>query len=136
MRQRRARGVERRREIDRDDRVPFLGREALDDRGVLDAGIVAKDVDAAEAPHRIFDEAGDRGRLREVGAAPADLDAELRLDAGARLLDRLRLAEAVQHHVGALLGQRPCDREADAAGGAGNEGHFAFEHITDLRKEI
>ena len=40
--------VEGRGQVDGDDRIPFLGREFLDRRDVLDAGIVDQDVDGAE----------------------------------------------------------------------------------------
>ena len=33
---------------------------------------------------------------------------------------------AVEHDIGALRGQRLGDAQADAAGGSGNEGSFAF----------
>ena len=56
--------MEHRRQIDRQDRVPFIGREVLDRRDVLDAGIVDEDVGRAElvgaAPDHLLD-------LRGVG---------------------------------------------------------------------
>jgi hypothetical protein len=45
---RQARGVERRAQVDGDDRVPAFGRKVLDRRHMLDAGVVDQDVDAAE----------------------------------------------------------------------------------------
>ena len=56
------------------------------------------------------------------------LDAELGLDAGARALDLVRLAEAVEDDVGAFLGHGPGDGEADAAGRAGDDGGFGAKH--------
>ena len=43
-------------------------------------------------------------------------------------LDRVRVAESVQDDVGALLGEGARHGEADAAGGAGDEGGLSFEH--------
>jgi hypothetical protein len=42
-------------------------------------------------------------------------------DIGADLLDLRRDAEAVQHDVGALRGERPGDAQADTAGRAGDD---------------
>ena len=61
-------GVERRREVDRDDRVPFLDREILDIGDMLDAGIVHQDVDRAEALFRRLDHAAiSAGLLMSAG---------------------------------------------------------------------
>ena len=49
------------------------------------------------------------------------LDAELLLDAGALLLDRGLVAEAVDADVGAFLGEGAGDGEPDAGGGAGDD---------------
>ena len=49
--------VERRRQVDRQDRIPFGGRELLHRRGELDAGIVDQDVEAAEFLDRPPDQA-------------------------------------------------------------------------------
>ncbi len=67
QRQRRFRGVKRRREVDRDDRVPALFREVDDRRDMLDPGIVDEDVDGAELAHRLGDETTDLHRLGHVG---------------------------------------------------------------------
>ena len=40
----------------------------------------------------------------------------------------LVIAKTVEHDVRALARQRLCNPQADAAGGAGNEGGFAFQH--------
>ena len=39
-----------------------------------------------------------------------------------------RIAETVEHDVGALARQADGDTQANAAGGAGDEGSLAFEH--------
>ena len=45
-----------------------------------------------------------------------------------QLLDLGRVAEAVEHHLGAFGGERAGDGEADAGGRAGDERDFAFEN--------
>ena len=102
--------------------VPFLDREFLDRRDVLDAGIVDEHVDRAERLLGGLDHVGDLGRLGHVGGRIDRLDAEILLDAGALLLDRGLVAEAVDHHVGAVLGEGAGDAEADAGGRAGDDG--------------
>ncbi len=51
-RQRGARGVEGRRQVDREDRVPLLDRQFVHGSDVLDAGVVHEDVDGAERSPR------------------------------------------------------------------------------------
>jgi hypothetical protein len=121
--------VEGRAEVDRDDRVPLGGGKLLDRRHVLDAGVVDEDVDAAELGLRVGHHRLDLGRLAHVGPVVAGLHAE-RGHLGAR---RLEFAEAVEHHVGALARQAQRDAVADAAGGAGDEGGFSFEHGGNLQ---
>ncbi len=65
---------------------------------------------------------GDLVGLRHVGAVVERLDAVLRLDVGAGLLDLRRIAEAVDDDIGVFGGERPRDGETDAAGRSGNEG--------------
>ena len=66
--ERQARGVEGRRQVDRHDRVPFVRREALDRRDVLDAGIVDEDVGRAELGGAAGDHRLDLRRVGQVGA--------------------------------------------------------------------
>ncbi len=51
----------------------------------------------------------------------------------AHRVDCGRVAESVQHDVGAFRGQRLRDAEADAAGGAGDDGDLALQHETFSR---
>ena len=125
---RRPDGVEGGRQVDGDDLVPLLGRELLDRRHVLDAGIVDEDVDRPEGCLGLPDHAGDLVRLRHVGRRMDGLDAELGLDAAPRALDLARIAEAVEDHVGAFFGHGPGDGEADAAGRAGHDRGFGAKH--------
>ncbi len=60
-------------------------------------------------------------------------DLELGFDAGAFALDVLGCPEAVDQDVGALLGQGPGDGQADAAGGAGDDGRAGLQDHAVLR---
>jgi hypothetical protein len=91
---------------------------------VLDAGVVNKDVHATKRLRGVGHHGFDLGRLAHVGTVIADLHAECR-DLGLRGLE---FAEAVQHDVRALCRQALGHAQADAAGGAGDEGGFSFEH--------
>ena len=64
MRHGKTRRVERRRKVERDDRVPFLGREFLDRSNVLHPGVVDEDVDGPGLGHQVIDARGGG----EVGA--------------------------------------------------------------------
>ena len=113
----------------------FSRRKILDRRDELDAGVVDHDVDGSELLGRVPDHRLDLVALRHVGAVVDALDLELALDLGALFLDRLRIAEAVDHHVRAFLGERAGDGEADPAGGAGDDGVMVGErHEAVLRK--
>jgi hypothetical protein len=101
----------------------------LDRRGVLDAGVVDQDVDAAQAVHRGLHHGVDLLGLGHVGAVVADLDAELLCQPGTQRLDLRGVAEAVEHQVGAGTAERACDTQADAAGRAGDDGSLAFQHL-------
>ena len=99
------RGVERGREIDGDDRVPAVGRKVLHGRGVLDAGVVDEDVDPAEFGGRLLDHAGDLVGLGHVRARVGGPHAACIGDVPAQPLDLAGVAEAVEQHVGARLGE-------------------------------
>ena len=95
-------GMKRRRQIDRDDLVPFLDREFLDRRDVLNAGIVDEDVERAESLLGRVDHVGNFGGLGHVGRRIGRLHAEILFDAGALFFDRGGIAEAIDGDVGAL----------------------------------
>jgi hypothetical protein len=106
--------VKGRGQVDGDDLVPFLDGEILDRRDELDAGVVDENIDGAQRLFRIGDHGGDLGRLRHVGGVVEAFHAEILLDAGALLLDRVLVAEAVDDDIGALLGEGAGIGEADA----------------------
>ena len=93
---------------------------------MLDAGVVDEDVERAEALFAGAHHGLDFGRLAHIGAVVVDLAARAcrTRDLGAR---RLHLAEAVEHQSRAGLGQRAGQPQADAAGGAGDEGRPALK---------
>ena len=111
-------------QVDGQDRVPALGRKVLNARHVLDAGVVHQNIDRAKGglgvAHHIFDFGG----FAHVSAVVADGYAI----GGNFGLGAFDVAKAVHHDIGALGGQGFGQTEANAAGGAGNEGGFAFEH--------
>ena len=64
--------MKRARQVDGDDRVPLLGREFLDRRDVLNAGIVDDNVDPAELLLCSSEERSDLIGLGHVGPVKAD----------------------------------------------------------------
>ena len=121
-RQGETRGVESGGEVERKDQVPLFRRELDDRRHVLHPGIVHQNVDPAAGTFDCLKEADDCVGLGKVGARIGDLDAEILSNAGANARDLVGVAETVEHHVSALLGERSGDPEPDTASGAGNEG--------------
>ena len=105
-----------------DNRIPFLGREILDRRDMLDTGIVNEDVDRAELVGAAFIIRFDLGGLGHVGAV---VD---RSESLASLVDIVRVAEAVDHQLRAFGGQRLRNRKADARGRTGDQRDLAFEN--------
>lgn len=130
--QRDARGVERRREVQREHRIPAVDRETLDRSDVLDPGVVHQDVDAAVAQIDVREHRLDLVGFREVGAFVVDIDARFGGELRAQPFDLGRVSETVEHDARALCGERPGDAQSDAAGGAGDECELAFEHDVSL----
>jgi hypothetical protein len=126
-------GVEGRAQVDRDDRVPALGREVLDIGDELDAGVVDQDVHAAEPGLAGLHQRGDLCRLAHVGTVVAHVGRPSGLDLG---LGAVGIAEAVEHDLGALGSQGLGDAQADAAGGASDEGSLSCEHGWVLRRVL
>ena len=127
--QREPRGVERRAQVDRDDRVPLLDREVLDRRHVLDAGVVDQDVDAAELALGVAP-SWPRSRpacsCRRRGSRPCTPSCR-HLAPSRHRRRRSRSARSSAPCARQCLG----DAEADAAGRAGDERGLSFQH--DIR---
>lgn len=87
---------------------------------MLDPGIVDDDVDLPEPRHGAVDHHVDGRAVRHVGAVIGDIDIVLFGEQYTLGLDLGRIAEAIQHHGGTGLGERPGDAEADAAGRSGD----------------
>ena len=113
--------VERGRHVDRDDRIPLRLGKRLDWCEMLDAVVVDDDVDLAELGAGKLGHGANLLGLAHVGARVTRLHAELPLQRGARELDLVRVAEAIEHDIGPLFGQGTCDRLADAAGRPGDD---------------
>ena len=115
-RQRRPHRMKRRRQVDRQDRVPFLDRKMLERSDMLDAGIVDQDIEPPVTGDGSRDHLGDRITAGHVGRGIADLDAEIGSDLIAGFGDLGRDAETVQHHRGTRFRQRTGNPEPDATG--------------------
>jgi hypothetical protein len=85
-----ANGVEGRRQVDREDLVPFGEGNSSIGRDVLDAGVVHQDVDAAEDLDRVAHHGLDGFGLAHVRVVVASGHPVLACDAGADLLDLRR----------------------------------------------
>ncbi len=121
-RQRQSAGVEHRRQVDGEDGVPFLHRELIQRRHVLNAGVVHQNVHAAELAFGILHHVRYLARIAEIGAVIPRRGAQPR-DLRLRLL---HVAEAVEDHARAGGGQHGRYPEADAAGRAGHQRGFAL----------
>ena len=106
----------------------FSVGELLHRRGVLDAGVVDEDVDAAEARGALLDHLGHLSGPRHVGSAVVDLDVVSGTELGHQRFDRFALTKAVEHDVSALRCERTGDPEPDAAGRAGHHCRFTLQH--------
>ena len=121
--------VEGGREVDGRDGVPLLFRKIFHRGDMLDAGVVDDDVDLAEFGPGGVGHGADGFRLAHAGAGIGDFDAGFPSQGEAQgFRSGLASPEAVEHDIGALGGQGSGDAEADAAGGAGDDGGFSFEH--------
>ncbi len=126
-------GVKGRRKVDRDDLVPFLDREFLDRRNVLNAGIVDEDVDRAELLIRLRHHPRDRIGIGHVGGRGIGLDLAFLRDVLGSLRILLRITQPVDHHIGPLRSQRAGDGEADPGGASGHEGGLSCKAHDGLR---
>src|SRR5262249_28514946 len=124
-----SRGVERSSEIDGDNRIPLFGREFLDRRDILDTGIVYEDIDLAELVFGGVDHIGNVIRLADIGIAVADANVVLARQSATQFLYRSGIAKAVEHDVGAVLGQNLGNAPSDAAGRSSNECGFSGKHL-------
>ena len=123
-----ARGVEGAGQVDGDDGVPLLHGEVLHAGHVLDAGVVDQDVHAAELGCGVLEHVLDLRGAAHVRAVVGHAGA-CGLAGGQHLGARtVHVAKAVEHDVRPLARERLGDAQADAAGGAGDEGGFAVQH--------
>ena len=128
-RQRRADHMEGAGEIDGNDGVPLVDGELVHRRHMLNARIVDDDVGGAERRPGGLRQAGDFIRFGHVGAVVADADTALIGETGTRRLDVGFVAEAVEHDVVPVRGQRPGNAQPDAAGRSGDDGGLVVRHL-------
>ena len=126
--------MERRGQVERQDRVPLVDGKLVDRRDELDAGVVDQHVDGAELRERLAHHRFDRVLLRQVGAIVADRGAVLVLDLRAQRLDLRGVAEAVENHVRALPREGAGDGQADAARRSGHQSSLALQHCEPRSK--
>jgi len=126
-----AAGVEGGGQDDGDQGVPFLFRELVHRRDMLDAGVVDQDVQPPELTHGVSDQVLDLLRLGHVGGMVADGGVGPGLQGLTLGLDLRRIAQAVEHDVDPLLGQSRGEGLADAAGGARDHRHMTLEFVVD-----
>ena len=129
-RQRQARGVKGAGQVDGDDGVPFVHRKVLHRRHMLDAGVVDQDVHPAELAGGVLHHVFDVGHAAHVGTVVGHLGAGCLAGGQHFGAGGVHITETVQDDIGALAGEGFCNTEADAAGGASDEGRFAFEHVS------
>lgn len=124
-------GVERRRQVDGEDLVPFLDRKILDRGDFLNAGIVDHHVEGADVGLGGGHQLGNFARLGHVGAVIGDADPMGRGEPRAQGLDFVRVAEPVEHDVHSRFRESFGDALADAAGRTGDDGVEALGHNRD-----
>src|SRR5438034_2467366 len=107
--------VKHRREVDRENRVPALGGKILHGRRELDARVVDQDIHGPEVPLGLGHHLRDLDGRGHVGRAVRDGHAMLARQVRDHAGDRARRPEPVEHHGGAVPGERLRDTEADAA---------------------
>ena len=115
--------MERGGQVQRDDRIPLFDREIFHRCNMLHTGIVHEDVDPARFLHHRFD-------LRYVGQVGSAVSCAQLV---AQFRDLAIVPEAVEYDACAFGCERPCDREADAAGRPGDECALTIEKHLNLR---
>ncbi len=133
MRQDQPRGVEYARQVERDDQVPFGDGKFIDRRDMLRAGIVDQDIDPAELVGGVSDHALDRRGIGQVGVAVSRPRARSLGQLGPLLLDRRRLAKAVDHDIGPGPCQGGRIGRADTRGRPGDQRGLAGEEAVAHR---
>ena len=125
---------ERRAQIGRHDRIPFLFGHVGEHPIAQDAGVVDEDVEVAELGDRRVDEALGTLPARHV-VGVGDRMASQRTDLGSDLLGGsliaalavVRPAEVVDDHLGALLGEQQRVLPTDPASGTGDDRDSSVE---------
>ena len=120
-------------EVDRDHAVEILVLPVGDGAAVLDAGVVDENVELAVARRDVFE----RTARATLASVTSKAMASAPIFGGGGI--ELGLVARVDDDLGAILRQRLGHGEAQAARGAGDEGHAALErkhaaHATSSRR--
>ena len=115
-------------EVDGNHGVPALHGEVFHVGHMLDARVVHQNVHAPELCGTGLHHVLDVSRPAHVSAVVGHL--HLRRSACGQNFGTgaVHIAKTIEHDVRALAGQGLSDSEANATGGAGDEGGFAFQH--------
>ena len=125
--QRAPRRVKRGRQIDGEDRLPFVDWELRDRRDVLNPGVVDHDIQPAEGLQDRTDHFLDGFCPRHIGRRIFDLYAELIGNMRLGPADLVGLAETIENNGGTGSRQRLGDAQPNSTGRAGYQRHFAIE---------
>ena len=121
-------GMERGAQVNGENRIPLRHREIFHRGSVLDTGIIDENIHLPEllqrGCHQCFIALG-RGNVRVAEQA---LDAVAGFEFFRQGLSLGGVHQAVQHDIGAGIGQSIGHGIADATGGAGHQRGFSFQH--------
>src|SRR5882724_6233673 len=124
--------MKRGREVDREDRVPLIDRKVLDARDMLNARVVDQNIDPAKGFFGLAHHRFDLRRLAHVCTVVQRAHTEC-LQFLLNRRDRARVAEAIQHDVGAVARERARDTQPYPARGTRDQSSFSLQHLC-LRK--
>ena len=121
--------MERRRQVDRENDVPFVHRKFVDGSDELNAGVVDQDIDRSELGERLGHHRLDPVLGREIGAVEANLHAAVGRDRPPDRFDLLGVPEAIKYDIRALCRKHLGDAEPDTAGRSCDQGGLSLEHV-------
>ena len=98
--------MKRRRQIERDDVIPFFIGEILDRGNMLDAGIVDENIDPSQMTRDFRDHAVDFPGIHQIGAVVKNFGVVLGLQAGLQGIDLRMNAQAVEGNSTSGLRER------------------------------
>src|ERR1039457_3684244 len=126
-RQRRSYSMKDRREVYRNDRIPFFRGKLVDGRDMLDTRIVNEYVRMAKGPCAAHHHLSNLIGPGHVGTRICRHGGTHIYECGALGFDRGCISEAVYHDACALSRECSCICESDARGRTGDECDFSFQ---------